>query len=81
MKVHKTAVLEKPLPFRKKASQAGRILSGKALGKLAGKMVASNDPAETAALTEAMVRGFYGHDIPTPVTTQYPHSTTAGSAR
>ena len=52
MKMHKTAEMEKPRPTRKPSPR---------LGKLAKRMVDSNDPTETAELNEAMVRGFYGN--------------------
>jgi hypothetical protein len=61
MKMRKTAVMEKPRPIRKRSPQSDGRLSGKELGKLAKHMVEANDPAETAELTEAMVRGFYGN--------------------
>jgi hypothetical protein len=60
MKMHKTAEIEKSLLILKQSPQPDGRLSGKELGKLAKRMVESNDPAEKAELTEAMVRGFYG---------------------
>jgi hypothetical protein len=61
MKMHKTAEMEKPRPTRKTSPQLEGRLSGEELGKLAKRMVDSNDPTETAELNEAMVRGFYGN--------------------
>ena len=56
----KTVATEKPRLARvRKRLPRGRR-SGEKLGKLAERMVQSNDPAETAELQEAMVRGFYG---------------------
>lgn len=37
-----------------------RPLTGKELGKLAQRMVESDDPAEIMRLKSAMTRGFYG---------------------
>jgi len=39
---------------------AERQLSGKELAALAERMVNSTDPAESAILRDAIVRGFYG---------------------
>jgi hypothetical protein len=39
---------------------AEQELTGKELSSLAARMVASADPAETAMLRDAIVRGFYG---------------------
>ena len=40
-----------------------RKLSPKAIGRLAGKMVASNNPAEVAGLKSKIVQGFYGKSV------------------
>ncbi|MGD0410195.1 MAG: hypothetical protein ABSC18_00700 [Verrucomicrobiota bacterium] len=56
----KTVTTEKLRPARPRKRQPHGRLSGEKLGKLAARMVASDDPVETAELQEAMVRGFYG---------------------
>jgi hypothetical protein len=56
----KTVETEKPRPAKPRKRQPHGRLSGEELGKLAECMVESKDPVETAALQEAMVRGFYG---------------------
>ena len=38
-----------------------RQLSGDELGKLAEKMISTEDPAEKAVLREEITRGFYGN--------------------
>ena len=64
MKLHKTAMMEKSHPLPTQSQLPDHRLSGKELGKLAKRMVDSNDPTEKAELTEAMVRGFYGNKRP-----------------
>jgi hypothetical protein len=61
MKLHKTAEIEKPRLIRKQSPHSDGRLSGKELGKLAKRMVESNNLAEKAELTEQMVHGFYGN--------------------
>ena len=56
----KMVATERPRPVKPRKRQPQERLSGKKLGKLAERLVASNDPVETAELEEAMVRGFYG---------------------
>jgi hypothetical protein len=51
---------EKPRRAKPPKRQPHGRLSGEELGKLAERMVESNDPVKTAELQDVMVRGFYG---------------------
>ncbi|MEO8351882.1 MAG: TilS substrate-binding domain-containing protein [Chthoniobacteraceae bacterium] len=42
---------------------AGRMLSGEEIGKLAERMVAATDPAEELLWRDAILRGFYGRSV------------------
>jgi len=56
----KTVPTDKPRLVKPQRRPPDGRLSGEKLAKLAERMVASKDTAETAELQEAMVRGFYG---------------------